>query len=297
MLRLRFASLTVFAAALLLPALAFALPPVFLPAVTSISNVAPGGGNLHARFSVGGGGSFDPDQLPTASLMGSGGGEIQLSKAVRLSIDGHGGAGAWLGPTPGELETLAEETGTSLEVLSALGAPPNPTSRYFAGGHVGVRIVTPTGVPELGFGAGGGVIGYHEFDEDGPASQSDEDVIAYWSGGSPGEPMDAYVSGEFELMGSGKITGGFVSVASRFGPTFELRMPRTDTGMIEVLPALVASAELSVAIGLANNTWLTVGPSVMIGHDFGATSETAKNGSAVGSGGFSIGIFGTPVKK
>ena len=60
--------------------------------------------------------------------------------------------------------------------------------------------------------------------------------------------------------------------------------------------SLGAVADLSVGIGLGGGAFLTLGPTVVVAHDFGATTEESKFGSAYGAVLGSIGIMGRPTK-
>lgn len=259
----RAVAMAAFTAFALSPALASALPPVFLPAPSEEGLLKPGKVAAHARAAIGAQGSYDPELGPAIPFTPSGGAEIGLSKAIRVTADGHGG----------------------FVMVRGLDGTVAPAS-FFGGGRAGLRIVTPTGAPELGFGVGGGVVGGA-----GPVANA-PGLFA------PGEPDHGYLSADFEVMASHEVTGGYLSAVARVGPSFELWEPTTEGLPPTVIVSVGGLAEVTAAVELTKTFHLTLGVAVMVGHDGGAVSKDSPVGSPYGGVLGSVGFIARePAKK
>jgi hypothetical protein len=249
------------AAALLvasIPALASALPPVFLPGPSESGLLEPGKPSFNARWSTGVQGSFDPALSPELVFKPMGGGELGISKAVRTTLDGHGGFTMQNGPD-----------GTPIE------------ASYFAGGRWGLRFIAPSGFPELGFGVGGGAVGL-------PVAQPGGAVV-------PGAPDHGYVSADFEVGASQDAGEGFVSVVARVGPSLDLHL--ADPAAPVAVMSFGGVGELTGGIALDKSMNLTFGVSFLIGHDGAAISADHPSGTPYAGLVGSVGFVGRPASK
>ena len=181
------------------------------------------------------------------------------------------------------------------------GAP--ETSVYFAGGRWGLRIVTPTGAPEFGFGVGGGAVGAAR------RIQGQADACPNPAPTTSANPVDCpdsfepdefaglpsgYVSTDFELMNSQDVGGGYVSAVARVGPSFEIRAPEAEGLAPTFIPSFGGLAELTLAVELAKTFHLTFAGTVMVGHDGAAVTKDSPLGSAYGGILGSIGFITRP---
>lgn len=247
------------AAVLLVPSSVLAAPPTFVPNINAPTLLKPGFADLHIAVTGGAVGSFSPAFKPTLVQKTSGGFEVGLTNAVRFTFDGHGGfAGRGI---PGVDDNPDDNVDPMDEIVPW---------RSFAGGRAGARIVGPDGVPEIGFGIGGGAIG--GLTDAGPQA-----------------PSSGYLAPDVEVLASASFGGSMtVSAVARIGPTIELAAGPDSADIVPTL-GFVAQGDLRLAYSPTKSVALMLDLGTEVGFDSGATVEVeAPNGS--GYSGFHVGF-------